>query len=291
MAVQPDGRIIVAGSTRASSGGSPRFGVVRYLADGRLDPSFSGDGKTITSFGSRYGVPSAVVLRPDGRIVVVGGGGSLSAASYRADGVLDWTFDGDGRVSIPIPGDEPPDNDAMLDGQGNLVATGSIDQADSSWDMLTMRIRPDGALDPAFGVGGMAVDDFGFGEDAARAIAMQPDGRILIAGYAEQEDDLEAALSRYAPDGTLDPSFGSGGRVVLDVEGLPGYDLAEGVAVLPDGRIVLAGHANLSQVTSDAFVAVLTAEGVLDPTFDAGTACTPPNSARRSATTRSGRWP
>ena len=184
--------------------------------------------------------------------------------------MLDWTFDGDGRVDIPIPGDEPRINDAMLDGQGNLVATGSIDQTDSSWDMLTMRLRPDGALDPAFGVGGMAVDDFGFGEDAARAIAMQPDGRILIAGYAEQEDDLEAALSRYAPDGTLDPSFGSGGRMVLDVEALPGYDLAEGVAVLPDGRIVLAGHANLSQVASDAFVAVLTADGALDPTFDAG---------------------
>ena len=77
VAVQPDGRIVVAGSTRASSGGSTRFGVVRYLADGRLDPTFSGDGKTITSFASGYGLPSAVVLRPDGRIVVAGGSSSL----------------------------------------------------------------------------------------------------------------------------------------------------------------------------------------------------------------------
>jgi len=117
-----------------------------------------------------------------------------------------------------------------------------------------------GSLDPAFGSGGTVVTNVGAGDAAVEGIALPPDGRIVVAGYAWNGTDQDIAVARYTASGVLDPTFGSGGITLTDVNG--DQNGAEAVALQPDGRIVVVGF------SGGDFVAVrYTADGVLDPTF------------------------
>jgi uncharacterized delta-60 repeat protein len=267
VAVQPDGKIVVAGTSAVSVNATRRFGVVRLLADGRLDPTFSGDGKLVTSFGGTHAFLRSVLVQADGRIVAAGGQGYVQAARYQPNGLLDRTFDIDGRVMFELPGDEPSVEGATVDADGRVLVTGFLGLPDTGWDHLVGRLTVDGALDPTFGVGGWVFDDGGFGDDGGEAIMVQPDGRILSAGWSVQDNTVVARVLRHLPDGSLDPAFGVGGRALVDPELRPGSDQALGVGVLADGRIVVTGSTRTDE-QRDVFAAVLTADGALDPTFD-----------------------
>ncbi|MBZ3905939.1 DUF11 domain-containing protein [Streptomyces griseiscabiei] len=195
LALQADGRIVVGGQV-----GSTRFDfvVLRYTADGTLDPSFGGDGMERTDFGA-YESVEGIAVQPDGRVVAAGGSsGRFALARYRTDGTLDPAFDGDGRVLTPGGGGAA--DVALQPGDGRIVVAGSNGPGG---DFAVLRYNPGGGQDTGFGTGGVATADFG-GGDAAQGVALQPDGRIVAAGWGGPDTDF--ALARFEGGGTPPPA-------------------------------------------------------------------------------------
>lgn len=254
VAAQPDGKTIVAGLSTALSG-TADFAVVRYDEDGSLDTSFSSDGIVITNLGG-YDAVWSVVVDANGKIIAVGSGGIVR---YSADGSLDTTFSSDGIVTS-FGG-----VDAALDSEGRLVAVGSV-AGSSSNDFTVARFNSDGSLDPSFGGDGISTADFGE-IDTGYGITVQPDDRIVVAGTTQPfQMPGDVAVARFATDGTLDASFGGGGKVVTDLDG---YDTARAVAVQDDGKIVVAGGTDSTlTLYGDQLVIRYLENGAYDTSFN-----------------------
>ncbi|MGH2724888.1 MAG: delta-60 repeat domain-containing protein [Actinomycetota bacterium] len=263
VAIQEDGKIVAAG------GAGGRFAVARYRKDGSLDPSFSGNGKVTTSFpGIREGA-AAVAIQEDGKIVAAGGmatgtGGRFALARYNTNGTLDPTFGGDGKVTANFTAGGDFAAGVAIQANGKIVAAGS-----ANWNarFAVARYRKDGALDPAFSGNGKVTTNFTPGEDGAFSVAVQADGQIVAAGFiGEGSDEPRFALARYLPDGSLDPAFGGDGRVSTNFVD-DALDVARGVAVQADGRIVAAGSAGEDSGNSRFGLARYEVDGALDPSF------------------------
>lgn len=149
--------------------------------------------------------------------------------------------------------------DAVRQADGSVVVVGSV--ANASTDMMVARYTPAGALDPAFSADGIAHLDFGGEADIAYSVALQPDGRIVVAGQATVSASYGTGLARFMPDGSLDTSFSGDGSAYL---GVTPYGIREmfDVALQPDGKIVAAGQAN-----GFAIIRV-NPDGSMDTTFD-----------------------
>jgi uncharacterized delta-60 repeat protein len=116
-----------------------------------------------------------------------------------------------------------------------LVAGFATSASEIDSDFALARYNPDGTLDTSFGTGGIVTADHGTRSDDARALAIQPDGKIVLAGSADED----IGLARYMPNGSLDPTFGSSGRTITDL----GFeDVANGVALTSTGGVVVAGQ-------------------------------------------------
>jgi uncharacterized delta-60 repeat protein len=141
-----------------------------------------------------------------------------------------------------------------------------------------------GDLDPTFGTGGIVTTDFGNTPDDGQEVAVQPDGKIVVAGYRGSD----FAVARYNVDGSLDATFGTGGLVVTDLYG-NSRDIAGGMALQPDGKIVLAGQTSTPAITvtdQDFALVRYNSDGSLDST-SARVALFAPTSARRTMKARS----
>lgn len=176
VAVQPDGKILAAGS----AGGT--FTAVRFNTNGTLDPTFDGDGKVLTSFqdvGGAQGFDMA--LQPNGKFVIVGYSGETSfdfaLARYNSNGSLDTSFGGDGRVTTDLGGYNWG-RTVAVQSTGKIVASGS-----SGGNFTLVRYNVDGTLDSGFGTGGVVTTAFGT-TSAVEALLIQPDDRIVAAGTA-----------------------------------------------------------------------------------------------------------
>jgi uncharacterized delta-60 repeat protein len=267
--LQPDGKIVAAGS--ASSGG---FGLARYNSDGSLDSTFGVGGRVTTDFFGGGDAANAVVLQPDGKIIAAGaaftGQTVYGLARYNSDGSLDPTFGSGGLVTTAF-GQFDIATAVVLQPDGKIVAAGR-----GGPDFTLARYNSDGSLDSTFGVGGRVTTDFFGNEDGAWAMALQPDGKIVAAGFATRSgEDIDFALARYNSDGSLDPTFGLGGKVTTDFFGFA--DPALAVVLQPDGKIVAAGQAaHFPQFPpppppGNVFgLARYNSDGSLDPTFGSG---------------------
>lgn len=155
---------------------------------------------------------------------------------------------------------------------GAIVAAGESN-ASGTHDFAVARYTAAGALDPSFGNGGLVATDFGKSDDRVFALALQPDGRIVVAGVSDRSGSKDFALARYNTDGSLDPTFGNGGLVLLPVRPLT-TDIVRGVAIQPDGRILAAGVTYDEAVSlrphGDFMLVRYTREGGLDPSFGVG---------------------
>jgi uncharacterized delta-60 repeat protein len=240
LALQPDGKIIVAGS-----GGDDAV-VYRLNSDGSNDHTFNGTGRLGIA---NSDFANAVALQPDGRIVLAGrmpdAGGKSDAAIYRLnpDGSFDPTFNGNGRLGIDAGGFDEADAVA-LQPDGRLVAAGStsVTAAAAVW-----RIAPNGSLDTSFdGDGTLRLDE---GADAFfLGLALQPDGKIVLTGSTTVNDNGDAVVHRLNPDGSVDAGFGRTGKVGID-EGANEYAYA--MALQTDGKVIAAGETSRG---SDAVV-------------------------------------
>jgi len=249
VAIQSDGKIVAAGYSNVNH--TDDFALVRYNPDGSLDSSFGSGGRVLTDFGGHEDEAYAVALEPDGKIVVVGGRGSRTSgrydfalARYEPDGSLDRSFSSDGKVVTEFGGKRDIARALALRPGGEVVAVGFTDASGNS-DFALARYRRDGSLDPSFGSDGKVVTDFGGGsDDDASAVAIHPGGKLVVAGQTGVSGNSDFALARYKPDGSLDPSFGSGGKVVTEFGGSSDYALA--LAIQRDGKIVAAGTTSAS---------------------------------------------
>jgi uncharacterized delta-60 repeat protein len=271
VAVQPDGKVVTAGTTAISTG--TVVALTRHLRDGGLDPSFGTGGKVITQVGARGDSARAVTVQADGKIVVAGWTDATGTDSnflvlrYRGDGTLDPDFADGGRFVLPIGAGNGTDRAfaVAVQDDGRIVVGGTTLTGTSTTgqDFALVRLLADGQLDTGFGQGGKVVTPMQThsGGDVVYALALPVIGgqqRILAVGG---EGDFMAA--RYLPNGTLDTAFGAGGKVVGMFRSNIGA--ARSVALLPGGRMVLAGG-----VLNDFAAAQLTQEGALDPTFGQG---------------------
>jgi uncharacterized delta-60 repeat protein len=269
IAIQTDGKIVVAGNGRTASGSTLNdFAVARYNADGSLDTSFDGDGKVLTDILGSNDNAQDVVIQADGKIVV--GGSSwgtndqFGLARYNSDGSLDTSFDGDGKVNSNITPYSELLYALAVQPDGKIVAAGV------GTTFLLARYNPNGSLDSSFDGDGVASAPMPYPFSAANAVAVQADGKIVAAGYtASSSEEADFALARFNSDGSLDTSFDADGRLVSNI-----YSWrisANAVAIQPDGKIVAAG-VRYTFITNgyspDFAVNRYNADGTLDTSFD-----------------------
>ncbi len=241
---------------------------------GDLDTSFGGTGKVMTPFGAEEDVATSVVLQPDGKIVCSGySSSSLTAiafvARYNGDGSLDASFGTGGKVTQDFGVSSTQATSIALQADGKIVVGGYVKAAapaTSGFDFFLLRYNTDGALDPTFNTNGKVTTNFST-FDEADAMLIQSDGKIVVTGSTNNgtPDRTFAALARYNADGSLDTSFGTGGKVI-------GHEgSAFSAVVQPDGLIVTGGWgcSGVAACTQnmDFTFARYTSAGVLDPSF------------------------
>lgn len=265
-ALQPDGKIIVAGD--AFDGSTIKFGLIRHNPDGALDATFDGDGKVIASAGSTNDHLSAIAIQPDGRIVAVGSRDNgvdpdFVVVRYNPDGSPDLSFDGDGVQFTPIGTNADVAFDVAIQTDGKIVVAGRSYGGGFN-DTAVARYNADGSLDTTFGSGGKVVESIVADHDHALAVALQPDGKIVITGFATTAGTKDFAFIRLNADGSLDATFDGDGRLVLPVG--TGDDIARGLVLQPDGKLVAVGESFTG--TYDVALIRLNADGTPDTGFD-----------------------
>jgi uncharacterized delta-60 repeat protein len=276
-ALQPDGKVILAGYETTSNLVSPptTTGTVllfRLNHDGTQDTGFGAGGKVTLQFDTAsQDAAGAVAVQPDGRIVVAGTSTVSSAGAQTSRfavarltpaGQLDPTFNGTGTQVFTFGANPQNQANALsLQADGKLVVGGSTAAArGGNTDFAVARLNPDGTLDTSFNGSGeqtVAFDLGGTDADTVNALAVQANGKVVAAGSAVttvpgvpgvgSDPPSHFAAARFNGDGTLDTGFGAAGKVDVGF-GLGGdlADVARGVAVQPSGRIVLAGKASVS---------------------------------------------
>jgi len=280
VAIQADGKLVVVGQTYQNNDFSAEdFVVARYNPDGTLDRTFGSRGRVKTDFPGLAAVPSSIVIQPDGKIVVAGGAfplftfaGDFKIVRYNRNGSLDTSFGDGGIVTTIFPAGSYA-FDVVLQADGKIIAAGTYfvdfnpgDMSDT--DFALARYNPDGTPDATFGAGGQVTTDFLGKEDDAFTVLIQPDGKIIAVGSANDPVNFyDFAAVRYLSNGTIDTSFGVAGKVSTDFRG-GGFDRAHSAALQTDGSIVAAGFAITVSGGSENFaVARYNSSGVLDTTF------------------------
>jgi uncharacterized delta-60 repeat protein len=257
--LQEDGKIVAAGTFNNG------IALARYDSSGSLDSEFGVDGLVTYDFGGAFGTASSAALQSDGKIVVAGwSGGDVAVVRFTGDGSLDTTFGSGGLVLSDVaPYNGEIASGIVIQPDGRIVVAGTTDWVTTSnADVLLIRYNVDGSLDASFGTGGVVNLDVGVPGEAL-SLALQPDGKLVVAGRTFDDDIL---VVRYASDGSIDEDFGLGGVVVTDLGSVDvAYDLALDVL----GRIVVAGATQTSSgpTSYDFAIVRYSPAGTLDAGF------------------------
>ena len=261
--IQPDGGIVTAGWHGTPSGSD--FALTRHDASGELDHGFGGTGLATTDFGGDDDEAYDAALLPGGGIVAAGRTDvagftqtDFAVARYRPDGTPEPGAGAIVKTDILGGGDQA--NAVAVQPDGKVVVAGFATRNGIDGDFALVRYRSDGTPDPDFGDHGIVTTDLGTRADDARALVIQPDGSIVVAGTAGED----IALARYTSRGQLDGTFGQAGFTITD---LGSDDVASGVALTPDGHIAIAGYTLGARVNRDFLLARYTARGDLDTAF------------------------
>jgi uncharacterized delta-60 repeat protein len=257
--LQTDGKIVVAGQAFNPNTNNYDFALARYNSNGSLDTSFDRDGKQTTDFIGGNDYAYALAIQTNGKIVVAGvvynpntGQSDFALARYNSNGSLDNTFDGDGKLTTDLGGNDYATSLA-IQADGKIVAAGRAVKPDNTTDFSLARYNSNGSLDNTFDGDGKLTTDFG-SFDIAFALAIQADGKIVVAGT----DGGNFGLARYNSNGSLDNTFDGDGKLTTDF-GFVAYALA----IQTDGKIVAAGQAG-----NGFALARYNSNGSLDNTFD-----------------------
>lgn len=228
MAIQADGKILIGGR-----GGEDVYNsgycIVRFNASGTVDSSFGTNGKVITIYG---GSIQSIVVLPDGKILAGGFLGTVMLAQYLSNGTLDSSFGNNGLLQPQFTGIRYSYCYSLkLQDDGKIVMAGNV----NGMNALTARFLPNGAFDSSFAQKGYTILSSAY---IAFDLALQPDGKILIAGQGLNASNF--LLARYLNDGTLETQFGNAGIVLTDMTDMSEY--LSSIALQTDGKIVVAGR-------------------------------------------------
>lgn len=275
VAIQANGKIVAAGQKCDNTFTICDVALARYNVGGALDTTFSTDGKQTTDFGGGdNGTLGGIAIQSNGKIIVAGymwNGNNYDFAVYRylSNGSLDTTFSGDGMVNFGFgAGRQDQPIDLAIQSDGKIVVAGFTGDADGNNNNFAVaRLNAGGSLDTTFSIDGRQTTNFGNDEYAA-GIALQSDGKIVLAGDKWNGTTDYFALARYTTSGNLDPTFNGTGKVVTSFTGIGQEAAAFDVIVQSDGKIVAFGQTTTGTITSNDFaLARYNANGSLDTTF------------------------
>lgn len=284
------GTIIVAGD---SQGRHRNLTVARFTSDGLLDSDNFNSGSSVNAganvqpIGTGDSAANAVALQADGNIVA--GGYATDGNGFQRFALARFTSGGDLDTSFNSHGDNGTVPGTVMTLVGSTISTvqalaiqpdGYIIAAGDSTGgtpakVALVRYDGNGTPDTSFGSAGTVVSNIGQGDSFAYGVTLEPDGKIIVAGQADNGSVKGFALTRYNTDGSVDGSFGNSGTVITPVGS--GDARAEAVALEPDGKLVAAGFARDSNGRQVVALARYTANGTLDTaTFGSnGTVLTP----------------
>lgn len=271
-AVQSDGKILVAGES--DNAGTRYFAATRLNSDGSPDTSFGTAGAATIYMN---GVASAMAIQPDHKIVLAGSAFNginhdFGVVRLNPDGSLDTSFDGDGKFTsaIGLGGDFA--SGVVVQPDGKIVVVGKTHNGSNN-DFALLRINANGSLDNSFDFNAISLTGFGSGNDEPTDVAIQSDGKLVVSGFSNNGTNDDFALARFNTDGSLDTSFSGDGRLTTTFGGWE--DIANGVAIQADGRILAAGGAS-NGANDDFAIARYLPDGSLDTAFGGdGTVLTP----------------
>lgn len=265
VAIQSDGKIVVAGTSNDATG--IFFTLARYNTNGSLDNTFDTDGIVTTAIGTTQDKASSVAIQANGKIVVagaseVGSGFVFALARYNIDGSLDSTFDNDGIVTTAVgttiyESISDPFLSMVIQADGKIIIAGSSKNSNSIFCYTLVRYNVDGSLDNTFGINGIVITSTpNSAADIGRCLAIQSDGKIIVAGHSPNS----MSLVRYNTNGSLDNSFDNDGIVVTTNFNCWIYS----IAIQCNGKIVVAGGLDNYYFA----LARYNINGSLDNTFD-----------------------
>jgi uncharacterized delta-60 repeat protein len=284
--IQPDGKIVVGGVVNDSGG---NFAVFRFDTNGELDTTFSNDG-IVTTNASLVTHPggsevNAILIQPDGKIIAAGMSGSLgnmAVVRYLPNGNLDTSFAMNGiwidgyQSSISSPNQFQT---AALQPDGKIILAGTVNTSTftGASDIGVCRLLNNGAFDTSFSGDGWVIWNViaGNGFEAPKSLAIQQNGRIVVAGVAgdPSRNVMDYAVMRLTDDGSFDSTFSEDGKVVVPVDSIQGgaYTGNKGgpsCLIRPDGKILLGGWYRREGGGGTIYgLARLTSEGLLDSSF------------------------
>ncbi|WAC13850.1 T9SS type A sorting domain-containing protein [Dyadobacter pollutisoli] len=225
---------------------------------GSLDQTFGQGGKVVTGVTVPHNLINKILIQEDGKTVAIGYStqvqyaGQFCLIRYNSDGSLDNSFGVNGVVETQFGTNEDVASSGVIQPDGKIIASGYTWNG-SNHDFAMVRYEKDGSIDLTFGVAGVVKTDFYGENEQANSIALQPDGKVIIAGYSQDlaNFDINIALARYSSDGVLDSEFGDNGKVIIGLgqTGVLGeadaWQLARGIALQQDGEILLTGFTEL----------------------------------------------
>lgn len=264
--IQTDGKIVIAGDF--NNGANSDFAVVRLNTSGSLDTAFGSGGKATTAIGAGFDGANAVSIQADGKIFAAGvshngTNNDFAVVRFGSNGILDTSFDVDGKVTTPIGTSFSFAKSAAIQTDGKIIAAGNSNNPLNT-DFALIRYTPTGSLDTTFnGSGKLITRELGT-KGELKAIAIQTDGKIVAAGNSYSGVNYDFALVRYNSNGSVDTTF-AGGKVTTLVGSSD--DGANAVAVQVDGKIIAAGFSNTSGGSVLAVVRY-NIDGSLDTSFD-----------------------
>ena len=268
--LQPDGKIIVFVAQRE---GNPIF--LRYNANGTPDNTFGANGLVVTAF---KGAPSDAILQPDGKIVYASNldGQPYCVARHNADGSLDTSFGAGGKFcAITSPAGTGNTDSIALQADGKIVFSGSFATSFTNpFDFIVFRVNSNGTIDTSFDSDGYVVTDLNGGNDDALSVIVKPDGKVLAIGSARAVNapDTGFGLVQYNADGSLDSSFGTGGKALTTFAGGEGFTEDFPVALQPNGKIIIGRSRRRTSpnLGNETQLARFNPNGTLDTNFGIG---------------------
>lgn len=270
IAIQSDGKIILAG--QAFNGHANDFALARYDASGNPDNTFGSGGKVITNFGLLENSSlHALMIQPDGKIIAAGSaksGDDFVLVRYKNNGSIDSSFGNNGIVLTNLNGGDQI-NAMALQTDGKILAAGRVRNAAWYDSSAIVRYTSNGTIDSSFGVNGRSIHMIGI-DAGVESIALQSDGKIVIAGGSNNGSLTTFYVARFNPNGQFDNSFAVNGIATTDF--MTGKEsFARSVMIQSDGKILAAGTANSSFLTTlsnnNFAMARYLPNGALDSTF------------------------
>jgi uncharacterized delta-60 repeat protein len=264
LAIQTDGKIVLAGNSVAGGGLAANINLVRLNTNGSLDTTFDSDGKVTTDIGPNDDALS-IAIQSDGKIIIGGGSdasGSLETTliRYNSNGSLDTTFNSDGIALINFAISNDAAYSVAIQSDEKIIAAGYADLGGQVVFAL-LRLNANGSLDTTFDTDGKVTTNFGSFYDGAYSVALQTDGKIIASGYSSNGSQDFFATARYNTTGSLDITFDTDGKITTAFGSLG--DSAKAIAIQSDGKFVVAGYSETVSGTVFALARYIGSESVL----------------------------